>query len=215
MGRTTSGGKMTSEEKKIFKGRLFNPEDKELVAIKTRSHRLCHDFNLLYEEQVEERERLLKEILGDIGENTFLAGPIMFHYGVHTTIGKNSFINFNFTCQDDAKVTIGDNANFGPNVTIVTPMHPKLPEERHGLLCPDGERRYLCYAKPVVIGNECWIGANVVICPGVTIGDNCVIGAGSVVTKDIPANSIAVGNPARVLKKLDESDSIESMGIKF
>ena len=97
------------------------------------------------------------------------------------------------------------------NVTIVTPLHPMLPGERRGVRCSDGEERFLCYAKPVTIGNDCWFGANVVVCPGVTIGDNCVIGAGSVVTKSIPANSFAAGVPARVIRPITEKDSIYNL----
>lgn len=140
-----------------------------------------------------------------------MLGPIHFHYGCHTKIGAHCFMNFNFTVQDDAIVTIGDYNNFGPNVTIVTPLHPMIAEERRGMLCSDGVKRFLCYAKPVTIGNDCWFGANVVVCPGVTIGDNCVIGAGSVVTRDIPSNSFAAGIPARVIRTITEQDSIRNM----
>ena len=110
--------------------------------------------------------------------------------------------------ETDALVTIGDHCNFGPNVTIVTPMHPMLPDERRGMVCDDGVERFLCYAKPVTIGHDCWFGANVVVCPGVTIGENCVIGAGSVVTRDIPAGSFAAGNPARVIRPITAADTV-------
>ena len=199
---------MTTEEKKIFAGQLFCPGDPELRALKRKAHNLNQDYNRLYEDQIEERTAILKELLGSMGEGTFLQGPITFHYGCHTTIGNNVFINFNFTVQDDALVTIGDHCSFGPNVTIVTPVHPMLPDERRELLDCDGNRRHMCYAKPVHIGHDCWIGANVVICPGVTVGENCVIGAGSVVTRDIPANSFAAGNPARVIRPITEADSM-------
>lgn len=116
-------------------------------------------------------------MLGEIGAGTFMLGPVRFHYGCHTRIGIHCFMDFNFTVQDDAKVTIGDLCNFEPNVTIVTPLHPMLAEERRDIVCSDGIERFLYYAKPVIIGSDCWFGANVVICPGVTIGDNCVIGA--------------------------------------
>ena len=197
-----------TEEEKIFAGKLFAPGDAELRCMKLKAHKLNQDYNRLYEDKTEERERILHELLGHIGEGTFIQGPVTFHYGCHTTIGDNTFINFNFTVQDDARVCVGSHCNIGPNVTIVTPMHPKLPEERRALRCPDGEYRYLCYALPVTVGDDCWLGANVVICPGVTIGRGCVIGAGSVVTKDIPEGSIAVGNPARVLRKVGPEDSL-------
>ena len=198
-----------TEEEKIFKGIMFCPGDASLKAIKLKAHKLNIDYNKLYEDETEERNKIIKELLGSIGTNSFLQGPITFHYGKHTTIGDRCFINFNFTCQDDAKVTIGNDNNFGPNCTIVTPMHPMKPDERKKMLCADGEIRRLCYAKPVTIGNDCWFGANVIVCPGVTIGDNCVIGAGSVVTRDVPSNSFAAGNPARVIREIGEKDSMK------
>ena len=105
---------------------------------------------------------------------------------------------------------IGDDCNFGPNVTIVTPVHPMLPDERKVLYDENGVPCRMCYAKPVKIGSDCWFGANVVVCPGVTIGENCVIGAGSVVTRDIPVNSLAFGNPCRVSRKITEADRLEN-----
>lgn len=197
-----------SEEEKIMAGTLFCPGDPELKAIKLRTHNLNLDYNKTYEDETEKRDELIRQIVGDIGEGSFLQGPIFFHYGIHTKIGKRFFANFNLTVQDDATVTIGDNCNFGPNVTIVTPLHPMLPEERRAVMDRDGNEKHVCYARPVTIGNDCWFGANVIVCPGVTIGDNCVIGAGSVVTKDIPANSFAAGNPCRVIREITESDSL-------
>ncbi|MCH5352012.1 MAG: sugar O-acetyltransferase, partial [Acutalibacter sp.] len=184
---------MVKEEEKIFAGQLFSPGDPELVAIKLKTHNLNVDYNNTYEDETEKRQKILSEILGELGENGRIQGPIAFHYGKHTKIGKNFFANFNFTVQDDALVTIGDNCNFGPNVTIVTPVHPMLPDERRLLKKPDGQPGRLCWAKPVTVGNDCWFGANVVVCPGVTIGDGCVIGAGAVVTRDVPPMSFAAG----------------------
>ena len=197
-----------TEAEKLRAGLLFAPGDPELKAIKLRTHKLNLDYNQTYEDETEKRTAILKEILGDMGEGCFFQGPITFHYGKHTHVGKNGFFNFNLTVQDDAEVTIGDNCNFGPNATIVTPIHPMLPNERLEMLDGDGVKRRLCYAKPVHIGNDCWFGANVVVCPGVTIGDNCVIGAGSVVVKDIPSNSFAAGNPCRVIREITEADSM-------
>ncbi len=197
------------EEEKIRAGILFNPADPELKAIKRKTHNLNVDYNQTYEDETEKRSAILSEIIGAFGEGGFIQGPIAFHYGRHTTIGKNFFANFNFTVQDDAEVKIGDNCNFGPNVTIVTPLHPMLPNERKKMLSASGEEKHLCYAKPVHIGNDCWFGASVTVCPGVTIGNNCVIGAGSVVTKDIPDNSFAAGVPCKVIRTLSESDSMK------
>lgn len=190
------------------KGLLFSPAEPWRKERKLKTHTLNIDFNGLYEDQTEERNAILKQILGELNEGVFLQGPITFHYGIHTKIGKGTFINFNFTCQDDAEVTIGENCNFGPNVTIVTPLHPMLASERKNIRLPDGSEKRLCWAKPVHIGNDCWLGANVVVCPGVTIGDNCVIGAGSVVTRSVPANTFAAGNPCKVIRKITEKDSL-------
>ena len=200
---------MTAEERRIFAGQLFQPGDPELKALKRKAHKLNQDYNRLYEDETEARNAILRELMGTLEEGVFLQGPITFHYGIHTRIGKGTFINFNFTVQDDTHVTIGENCNFGPNVTIVTPQHPLLPQERLYLLNEAGERKHLCYAQPVTIGNDCWFGAGVTVCPGVTVGDNYVIGAGSVVTKDIPANSIAAGVPCKVIRTLSDADSMK------
>jgi len=196
------------EEEKIFAGVLFAPGDDSLRAIKLRTHNVCTEYNLTFEDEVERRAGLINHIFASFGENGFIQGPLFVHYGIHTTIGKNFFGNFNLTIQDDAKVQIGDHCSFGPNVTIVTPVHPMLPHERRGIMDKDGNMKHMCYAKPVKIGNDCWFGANVVVCPGVTIGDNCVIGAGSVVVRDIPPNSLAAGNPCRVIREITDADSM-------
>lgn len=201
---------MKPEEAKIFAGTLYAPGDEELRAMKLKAHDLNTDYNQTHEGETEKREAIIHSLLGDVGEGFFFQGPIFFHYGSHTHIGKRFFGNFNLTVQDDGEVTIGDDCNFGPNVTIVTPVHPMLPRERRALMAPDGTPRHVCYARPVHIGNDCWLGANVVVCPGVTIGDGCVIGAGSVVVKDIPANSFAAGNPCRVIRTLSQADSMEN-----
>ena len=196
------------EEAKQAAGRLFDPNDIELKLVKTRTHKLNVDYNQTYEVETEKRAAILREILGSLGEGSFIQGPIAFHYGQHTRIGRNFFANFNLTVQDDARVFIGDNCYFGPNVTLVTPIHPLLAAERNRIDGPDGKPHRLCYAKPIYIGNSCWLGASVTVCPGVTIGENCVIGAGSVVTEDIPANSLAAGVPCRVIRTLSDTDSL-------
>lgn len=200
-----------NEEAKIKEGILFFPGDKELKAIKLRTHNLDVDYNKTHEDETEKRNAIIKEIVGEIGEGFFFQGPIFFHYGKHTKIGKRFFGNFSLTIQDDAEVTIGDDVNFGPNVTIVTPIHPMIGHERRAIKTAEGDIRRLCYAKPVHIGNDCWFGASVTVCPGVTIGNNCVIGAGSVVTRDIPDNSFAAGVPCRVIRKITEADSMKYM----
>lgn len=199
---------MVKEEERIFQGIVFCPGDPELVALKLSTHNLNVDYNNTYEDEYEKRAAILGEILREMGEGTRIQGPIAFHYGKHTKIGRNFFGNFNLTIQDDGEVTIGDRCNFGPNVTIVTPIHPMVPEERNALLSPDGKPKRLCYAKPVHIGSDVWLGANVVVCPGVTIGDGCVIGAGAVVTRDVPPRTFAAGNPCRVIREITEQDSM-------
>lgn len=197
-----------NEEAKALSGILFNPGDPDLVELKRNTHNLNVEYNRTFEDDAEIRDGILGRILRSKGSNCRIQGPIFFHYGVHTTIGDNFFANFNFTVQDDALVTIGSDCSFGPNVTIVTPVHPLIAAERVCMLDSEGKPRRLCYAKPVVIGDNCWLGANVVVCPGVTIGANCVIGAGSVVVKDIPADSVAAGNPCRVLRPITDADSL-------
>jgi maltose O-acetyltransferase len=197
-----------NEEDKIFAGILFSPGDPELKAIKLRAHKLSTAYCQTNEDDVEVRASLIQLLLGAFGEGSFMQGPVFFHYGRHTKIGKRCFFNYNLTIQDDARVTIGDDNNFGPNLTIVTPVHPLCADERRLMHDETGAPKRFCYAKPVVIGNDCWFGANVVVCPGVTIGDRCVIGAGSVVTRDVPPDSFAAGNPCRVVRAITEADSM-------
>lgn len=194
--------------KSMITDTLFCPGSPERRAVKLRTHNLNTAYNQTFEDETEKREDILRRIVGRLGAECFIQGPVYFHYGVHTSIGDHFFGNFNLTIQDDGEVVIGDNCSFGPNVTIVTPIHPMLPDERRALLDRNGEKKHMCYARPVHIGNDCWLGANVVVCPGVTIGDNCVIGAGSVVTRDVPANSFAAGNPCRVIREITEADSM-------
>lgn len=196
------------EEEKIFAGTLFDPGDPELKALKLRSHKLSAAYSNTTEDETELRQEIIQPLIAEFGEGSFIQGPVFFHYGTHTRIGKRCFFNYNLTIQDDAPVTIGDDNNFGPNLTIVTPLHPMLPDERRLMLDSQGNPRRFCYAKPVRIGSNCWFGANVVVCPGVTIGDGCVIGAGSVVTRDIPPHTFAAGNPCRVIRALSEADSM-------
>ena len=196
------------EEEKIFAGQLFRPGHPDLKAIKLRTHNLNNDYNATYENETEKRAELLSQMVGSMGEGSFIQGPVHFHYGVHTHIGKRFFGNFNLTIQDDAPVTIGDDCNFGPNVTIVTPIHPLIASERRVMQDVQGNPAHVCYARPVTIGDDCWLGANVVVCGGVTIGSGCVIGAGSVVTKDIPDNTFAAGVPCRVIRPITEADSM-------
>lgn len=153
------------EESRMLSGKLYNPGDNSLKFTKLRTHNLCTQYNKLFENEKTKRDRLLYNIFHCVGECSFFQGPIFIHYGKHNKIGDRFFVNFNFTVQDDAHVTIGNDCNFGPNVTIVTPTHPLIGEERLGINIPDLKEKKYCYAKPVIIGNNCWVGSNVTICP--------------------------------------------------
>ena len=198
---------MTEDEKRASGG-WFSPGDPELKALKRKAHKLSQDYNRLYEDETEAREAILEDLFAQVGESCYVQGPITVHYGCHTHLGHHVFINFNFTVQDDGDVIIGDHVDIGPNVTIVTPVHPLVAEERIGMKNDEGVSGRYCVAKPVRIGSGCWLCANVVVCPGVTIGEGCVIGAGSVGTRDIPPRSFAAGNPCRVIRTIGEGDRV-------
>lgn len=194
-----------TEHEKIFAGKLFNARGPELKAVKHKAHNLCTEYNGLTEDNPR-RAEILKEMLGGMGENVTVQGPVQFNYGMHTRVGSNFFANYNFIVQDDGGVTIGDNFMAGPNVTLSTPLHPLSGRQRRGMVNEKGETFIPCYAKPIVIGNDVWLGAGVVVCAGVTIGDGAVIGAGSVVTHDIPAGMLAYGVPCKAVRVITAED---------
>lgn len=188
---------MTIKEK-MHSGELYLPNDEELVKEQTKLLDRLYDFNHTRPTEGEKRERMLKEMFAEIGEGCYIEPPFHANFGGrHVHFGKNIYANFNLTLVDDTHIYVGDYTMFGPNVTVASAGHPILPELR--------EKVYQ-YNMPVRIGRNCWIGAGAVIVPGITIGDNTVIGAGSVVTKDIPSNVVAVGNPCRVLREINEHD---------
>lgn len=199
---------MSIEKEKMLRGKLYDPSDKELVQLRQTAHRLSKLYNDTLEEEEEKRQLLMDQLVPDKGSNCYFQGPVYFDYGVFTSLGESVYANFNFTVLDTCPVTIGDNVYFGPNCTIATPIHPMLGEERLFKKKPDGTMYDDEYGKPVTIGSNCWIASNVVICANVEIGDNCVIGAGSVVTRSIPPDSFAAGNPCRVIRKITREDSI-------
>ena len=194
------------EEERIFSGKLFDARRTELKAIKHKAHECCRHYNQL-DEWDEERPKIIQQLLGHVGENSYFQGPMQFNYGCHTFIGNNFFANFNLMVMDDGKITIGNNVMIGPNVSLLASNHPLLPDERLRLRYPDGHQSMSEFAKGIHIGNDVWIAANVSILDGVSIGDGAVIGAGSVVTKDIPANWLAHGNPARPIREITATDS--------
>lgn len=198
--------KFMNEEEKIFAGKMFDPRKKELKDIKHKAHIACQRFNAM-DEYDPERLGVLRSILGSAGKTFYFQGPVQINYGSHTFIGENFFANFNTTIMDDARIFIGDNVCFGPNVSLMATNHPLIASERMGQN-PDGSTTMAEYAEEIHIGNNVWLACNVTVIGGVTIGDNVVVGAGSVVTKDIPAGYLAYGNPCKPVRPITEADSM-------
>ena len=189
---------MSSMKERMHSGELYLPGDEDIMKEQFCCLEKLYDYNLTRPHEQEKRAAMLKEMFAEIGEDCYIEPPLHANWaGHHVHFGKCIYANFNLTLVDDTHIYVGDYTMFGPNVTIATAGHPILPELR--------EQVYQ-YNASVKIGRNCWIGAGAVILPGVTIGDNVVIGAGSVVTKDIPENVIAVGNPCRVLREINERD---------
>lgn len=188
------------ERRRMMEGKLYLPTGEELLADQAVCLERLYEYNHTRPSQNEEREALLKEMFAEIGEGVYLEPPFHANWaGHHVHMGKNVYANFNLTLVDDGEIYIGDYTMIGPNVTIATAGHPVLPELR--------QEAYQ-FNIPVHIGKNVWIGAGVIILPGVTVGDNTVIGAGSVVTKDVSSDVVAVGNPCRVLRPIGEKDRI-------
>ncbi len=187
-----------SMKDKMHTGELYLPDCEEIMNEQTKRLEKLYDFNRTRPSESEKRQAMLKEMFAEIGENCYIEPPFYAnHAGAHVHFGKNVYCNFGVTLVDDTNIYVGDYTMFAPNVVVSTAAHPILPELR--------ERAYQ-YNTEVHIGRNCWIGAGALIMPGVTIGDNTVIGAGSVVTKDIPPNVVAVGNPCRVMREISERD---------
>ena len=187
-----------SNKDKMHTGELYLPGDVEIM----KEQQICldklYDYNMTRPTESEKRQELLKEMFAEIGEDCYIEPPFHANWGgKHVHFGKCVYANFNFTAVDDTHIYVGDYTMFGPNVILATAGHPILPKLR--------QEEYQ-YNMPVHIGKNCWLGAGVIVLPGVTIGDNTVIGAGSVVTKDIPSNVVAVGNLCRVLREINEHD---------
>ncbi len=188
-----------TEKQKMLRGEHYNPRDPELLEVYHKARRLTRQFNNLDSEKMQEREGILSRLLGYKGPNVWIEAPFFCDYGENISIGENTFININCMFLDDNKITIGKDGLIAPYVQIYTANHPLNASER----IPEGTGpRYILSTRPVTIGDRVWIGGNSVILPGVTIGDNVTIGAGSMVTKDIPDDVLAFGNPCRVIKKL-------------
>lgn len=198
-----------TEKEKMLAGKIYDTSDKELAAMRLKAHKISARYNNVFEDEEDIRNKILSELIPNIGKGTYIQGPIQFDYGAFTTFGENCYANFNFTVLDICPVTIGDNVFFGPNCMLATPVHPFRYQERNIKYKEDGTAYDDEYAKPITIGSNCWLASNVVVIGGVTIGEGCVIGAGSVVTRDIPANSLAAGNPCRVIREITKKDSIK------
>ena len=184
--------KMITEE--IMKsGEMYNSMDAELFELQWEYNDLMYEYNSIKPSDREGQQRILKKLLGDMGEGCVIEPPLRANWGKNTHLGNRVYANFNLTLVDDADIYIGDDVMIGPNVTIATAGHPLDAELR---------KKGMQFNKSVHIGSGVWLGSGVIILPGVTIGENTTIGAGSVVTKDIPANVVAYGNPCRIRKNL-------------
>ena len=183
-----------TEKEKMLAGMIYSAVDEQLLHELSEARKVIREYNSLMPDERERQVEILKDLLGFVGDDSIIVNqPFYCDYGKQIKVGKRFFANFNLTILDEAAVTIGDDCFIGPNVSIYTACHSTDPVERNS-------RRE--WAKPVTIGDNVWIGGSVTILPGVTIGDNVTIGAGSVVVKDIPSNTIAAGNPCKVIKTL-------------
>jgi maltose O-acetyltransferase len=186
---------MSSEREKMLAGELYDPLDPALAQARERARDLCWALNATHESQQHERRTILRELLAAGGDDVWVQPPFFCDYGSNIVLGKKCFFNFNCVVLDVCRVTFGDHVLCGPAVQIYTATHPL-----------DAElRRSQEYGKPIVIGNDVWLGGGAIVCPGVTIGSKVVIGAGSVVTRDIPDGVFAAGNPCRVVKQIERT----------
>jgi maltose O-acetyltransferase len=186
-------GDSRTMQQRMLAGDLYIADDPDLAADNIRGMELAERYGRTWFEDRAAAKRILTDLLGSIGEDTEIRPPLYVDYGKYLRIGARTFINFNFIALDVAAITIGDDVQIGPNVQLLTPTHPVEPGPR---------RDKLEAAQPISVGDNVWIGGGAIILPGVSVGENSVIGAGSVVTKDIPPNVVAVGNPARVIRSL-------------
>jgi maltose O-acetyltransferase len=188
-------GDPRSNRERMLAGDLYIADDPEIAGETQRAARLAAEYTAAHLADPAAGRALLAELLGSLGEGAEIRPPLFVDYGTYISVGAGTFVNYNLTALDVAPITIGADCQIGPNVQLLTPTHPVAPAPR---------RAKLEAALPITIGDNVWIGGGAIVLPGVTIGDNSVIGAGAVVTKDVPANVVAVGNPARVIRSIDE-----------
>jgi len=181
-----------SQRERMLAGDWYTADD-EISALTGRAHRLANLYAELWKADPIAAREVLADLLGSLGEHTVIRPPLYVDYGVHLQVGARTFVNFALVALDVAEIRIGDDVQIGPNVQLLTPVHPVEPLPR---------RNKFESAKPISVGNNVWLGGGAIVCPGVTIGDNTVVGAGAVVTKDLPANVLAVGNPARPIREI-------------
>jgi len=193
---------MKNEKEKMLSGDLYDPLDKQLSEERLKARLLLKKLNDLREDEAEERRSVLKELLPNAGDNLWIQTPFYCDYGSNLKIGEKVFFNFNCVVLDVAQVTIGSRTLFGPNVQIYTATHPLNYKTRASGLEA---------GKPITIGEDVWLGGSVIVCPGITIGDRSVIGAGSVVTKNIPSDVFAAGNPCKVIRPLEQDELATKM----
>ena len=187
-----------TEREKLHSGDIYDPADPQIAEEQRACQEKLYDFNMTRPGQLDLRTAMLKDMFAEIGEGCYIEPPLHSNFGGHHVhFGDWVYANYNLTLVDDTHIYVGDHTMFGPNVTIATAGHPIEPGLRE---------RGLQFNMPIHIGRNCWLGAGVIVMPGVTIGDNTVIGAGSVVTKDIPSGVVAVGNPCRVLRPIGARD---------
>lgn len=186
-----------TEKEKMLNGKPYNAFDEKLIRERQYAKEMIFEFNSMHSSKSEKRDEIIRRLFGKVGDKFFIEPPLRCDYGYSISIGENFYANYNCTILDCAKVIIGDNVLLGPNVSLFTAGHPIHFEVRNA---------GLEYAFPIIIGNSVWIGGGVIVNPGITIGDNVVIGSGSVVTKNIPSNSIAVGNPCKIIREITDDD---------
>ena len=190
---------MPTERDRMLAGEPYDPMDPELVAMRARARDLCRDLNDTRDRDADERRRILRDLFARGGDSVWMQPPFFCDYGAHVELGERVFFNFNCVVLDVCRVTIGDHTLFGPAVQILTATHPM----------DAARRRVEESGRPVAIGRDVWVGAGALVLPGVTIGDRAVVGAGSVVTRDVPADVLAAGNPCRVIRAIEPGDRPE------